>query len=224
MNINHLQQKSSKRFFTSFCIVATFLLSSNISLAQIPERPFSADINVGSGLMSFPGLCGGVSSYHTADIFADGYFNFRPHWSLFLGAGYQYRFVYVFDDILCKSTSSSNEKHLVDCHYGNILFGLEYSHKWFFLKVGGKVDIAFEPWVAANTYEVCELGGFVQPGGKIRLTDNSCLRIGWQFLYGRERVKQKEWEYGMYEDRLGATKSHHKIISTMIVAGYEYHF
>ena len=220
MSINHLQQKASRRFFTSFCIVATFLLSSTISMAQIPEKPFSADINVGSGLMSFPGVAGGIGGYYTADIFADGYFNFRPHWSLFLGAGYQYRFVYVFDDILCKSTSSSNEKHLVDCHYGNILFGLEYSHKWFFLKVGGKVDIAFEPWIAANTYEVCELGGFVQPGGKIRLTDNSCLRIGWQFLYGRDRVKQN-WSDGA---PLGSPKFHWRFVSTMIVAGYEYHF
>jgi len=147
-----------------------------------------------------------------ADLGFDAKYNFNEHWSLLGGLDYQYR-----------RTNSDDPRNWEDDvpgtgynNYFRLPVRVEFSHKWFYVNGGVFVERALNPWLDARTYEHFGFGGMSEIGGKIKLTENSRLRLGVQLMWGHDRVTYKA---GHFEEQWNCLS----FIGLPFSVGYEIH-
>ncbi len=132
-------------------------------------------------------LYGPYESKFHGDLGVDVKYDFNEHWSLLGGIDYQYR-----------RTNSDKPENWEDGvpgtgfnNYFRLPVRVEFSYKWFYVNAGPYVERAVNPWLDARTYEHFGFGGMSEIGGRIKLTENSRLRLGLQFMMGHDRITYK---------------------------------
>ena len=140
--------------------------------------------------------------------------SFNQHWSLLAGVEYEFR----HDNSDKTSNWSVGKLGPGHHHYFRVPVRVEFTHKWFYANFGPYVERTTRPWLTERSHEDFGFGTSTEVGGRIRLTDNSHLRIGLQNQIGFDQVTY----HTPYQET-----EHWKCISlidALLTVGYEVHF
>ena len=113
--------------------------------------------------------------YH-ANAGVDAKVSFNEHWSLLAGVEYNYR--WGFNKNGSDWFPGDHREGLR--HFLRVPVRAEFTHKWFYADAGLFVERATNTRYDANKTTDFGIGSEVELGGRIRLSENDRLRIGWQ--------------------------------------------
>ena len=146
--------------------------------------------------------------YH-ANVGVDAKVSFNKHWSLLAGVEYNYRWGFnTHDGWFCDADRREGLRHFI-----RIPVRAEFTHKWFYVNAGLFVERATNTRYDANETINFGIGPEVELGGRIRLSENDRLRIGWQSLLCYNHVTEKD-QSSFYGGFFGA----------FLTMGYEHRF
>ena len=148
-----------------------------------------------------------------ADAGVDVKYSFNPYLSLLAGIDYEYR-----QD---NSDNPENWSGIVGPgyhHYFRVPVRVEFTYKWFYANFGPYLERTNKPWLTEKCHEDYGFGTSTEVGGRIRLSDNSHLRLGLQNQIGFNRVTY----HTPYQEKEHWTCR--SFIDAMLSVGYEYHF
>ena len=117
----------------------------------------------------------GDDVYHV-NAGVDAKVSFNKHWSLLAGVEYNYR--WGFNKNGSDWFPGDHREGLR--HFIRVPVRVEFTHKWFYVNAGFFVERATNTRYDANKTTDFGIGSEVELGGRIRLTENDHLRIGWQ--------------------------------------------
>ena len=106
----------------------------------------------------------------------DAKVSFNQHWSLLAGVEYNYR--WGFNKNGSDWFPGDHREGLR--HFFRVPVRAEFTHKWFYADAGLFVERATNTRYDANKTTDFGIGSEVELGGRIRLSENDRLRIGWQ--------------------------------------------
>ena len=106
----------------------------------------------------------------------DAKVSFNEHWSLLAGVEYNYR--WGFNKNGSDWFPGDHREGLR--HFLRVPVRAEFTHKWFYADAGLFVERATNTRYDANKTTDFGIGSEVELGGRIRLSENDRLRIGWQ--------------------------------------------
>lgn len=106
----------------------------------------------------------------------DAKVSFNEHWSLLAGVEYNYR--WGFNKNGSDWFPGDHREGLR--HFFRVPVRAEFTHKWFYADAGLFVERATNTRYDANKTTDFGIGSEVELGGRIRLSENDRLRIGWQ--------------------------------------------
>ena len=106
----------------------------------------------------------------------DAKVSFNEHWSLLAGVEYNYR--WGFNKNGSDWFPGDHREGLR--HFFRVPVRAEFTHKWFYADAGLFVERATNTRYDANKTTDFGIGSEVELGGRIRLSENDSLRIGWQ--------------------------------------------
>lgn len=106
----------------------------------------------------------------------DAKVSFNQHWSLLAGVEYNYR--WGFNKNGSDWFPGDHREGLR--HFLRVPVRAEFTHKWFYADAGLFVERATNTRYDANKTTDFGIGSEVELGGRIRLSENDRLRIGWQ--------------------------------------------
>ena len=106
----------------------------------------------------------------------DAKVSFNEHWSLLAGVEYNYR--WGFNENGSDWFPGDHREGLR--HFFRVPVRAEFTHKWFYADAGLFVERATNTRYDANKTTDFGIGSEVELGGRIRLSENDRLRIGWQ--------------------------------------------
>ena len=106
----------------------------------------------------------------------DAKVSFNQHWSLLAGVEYNYR--WGFNKNGSDWFPGDHREGLR--HFFRVPVRAEFTHKWFYADAGLFVERATNTRYDANKTTDFGIGSEVELGGRIRLSENDHLRIGWQ--------------------------------------------
>ena len=106
----------------------------------------------------------------------DAKVSFNQHWSLLAGVEYNYR--WGFNKNGSDWFPGDHREGLR--HFLRVPVRAEFTHKWFYADAGLFVERATNTRYDANKTTDFGIGSEVELGGRIRLSENDHLRIGWQ--------------------------------------------
>ena len=106
----------------------------------------------------------------------DAKVSFNQHWSLLAGVEYNYR--WGFNKNGSDWFPGDHREGLR--HFLRVPVRAEFTHKWFYADAGLFVERATNTRYDANKTTDFGIGSEVELGGRIRLSENERLRIGWQ--------------------------------------------
>ena len=106
----------------------------------------------------------------------DAKVSFNQHWSLLAGVEYNYR--WGFNKNGSDWFPGDHREGLR--HFLRVPVRAEFTHKWFYADAGLFVERATNTRYDANKTTDFGIGSEVELGGRIRLSENDSLRIGWQ--------------------------------------------
>ena len=112
--------------------------------------------------------------YH-ANAGVDAKVSFNEHWSLLAGVEYNYRWGFSEGGYIFPDDHREGLRHFI-----RIPVRAEFTHKWFYVNAGFFVERATNTRYDANKTTDFGIGSEVELGGRIRLSENDHLRIGWQ--------------------------------------------
>ena len=112
--------------------------------------------------------------YH-ANAGVDAKVSFNEHWSLLAGVEYNYRWGFSEGGYIFPDDHREGLRHFI-----RIPVRAEFTHKWFYVNAGFFVERATNTRYDANKTTDFGIGSEVELGGRIRLSENDQLRIGWQ--------------------------------------------
>ena len=98
-------------------------------------------------------------------------------------------------------------------HFIRIPVRAEFTHKWFYANAGLFVERATNTRYDANETINFGIGPEVELGGRIRLSENDRLRIGWQSLLCYNYVTEK-----------GQSSFYGGFFGAFLTMGYEHRF
>ena len=113
--------------------------------------------------------------YHM-NVGVDAKVSFNEHWSLLAGVEYNYR--WGFNKNGSDWFPGDHREGLR--HFFRVPVRAEFTHKWFYADAGLFVERATNTRYDANKTTDFGIGSEVELGGRIRLSENDRLRIGWQ--------------------------------------------
>ena len=113
--------------------------------------------------------------YHM-NVGVDAKVSFNEHWSLLAGVEYNYR--WGFNKNGSDWFPGDHREGLR--HFLRVPVRAEFTHKWFYADAGLFVERATNTRYDANKTTDFGIGSEVELGGRIRLSENDRLRIGWQ--------------------------------------------
>ena len=113
--------------------------------------------------------------YHM-NVGVDAKVSFNEHWSLLAGVEYNYR--WGFNKNGSDWFPGDHRERLR--HFLRVPVRAEFTHKWFYADAGLFVERATNTRYDANKTTDFGIGSEVELGGRIRLSENDRLRIGWQ--------------------------------------------
>jgi len=148
-----------------------------------------------------------------ADVGVDVKYSFNPYLSLLAGIDYEYRQDH--------SDNPENWSGIVGPgyhHYFRVPVRVELTYKWFYANFGPYLERTNKPWLTEKCHEEYGFGTSTEVGGRIRLSDNSHLRLGLQNQIGFNRVTY----HTPYQEKEHWTCR--SFIDVMLSVGYEYHF
>jgi hypothetical protein len=146
--------------------------------------------------------------YH-ANTGVDAKVSFNKHWSLLAGVEYNYRWGFnTKESFLSPGDHREGLRHFI-----RIPVRAEFTHKWFYVNAGLFVERATNTRYDANETINFGIGPEVELGGRIRLSENDRLRIGWQSLLCYNHVTEKD-QSSFYGGFFGA----------FLTMGYEHRF
>lgn len=105
----------------------------------------------------------------------DAKVSFNKHWSLLAGVEYNYRWGFTDGGYLFPGDHREGLRHFI-----RVPVRAEFTHKWFYANAGLFVERATNTRYDANKTTDFGIGSEVELGGRIRLSENDRLRIGWQ--------------------------------------------
>ena len=149
-----------------------------------------------------------------ADAGVDAKYNFNSYLSLLAGIEYEYRQDHSDNPDNWAVGELGSGHH----HYFRVPVRVEFTYKWFYVNFGPYLEWTTKPWLAERCHEDFGFGTSTEVGGRIRLSDNSHLRLGIQNQMGFDRITYQT----PYQE-----KEHWTCISfidAMLSVGYEYHF
>lgn len=124
--------------------------------------------------------------YH-ANAGVDAKVSFNKHWSLLAGVEYNYRWGF------SKASGWFPGDHREGLrHFIRVPVRAEFTHKWFYANAGLFVERATNTRYDANETVNFSAGPEVELGGRIRLSENDRLRIGWQTQLCGNHVTEKD--------------------------------
>ena len=106
----------------------------------------------------------------------DAKVSFNQHWSLLAGVEYNYRWGFNKNG----SDWFPGDHREGQRHFFRVPVRAEFTHKWFYADAGLFVERATNTRYDANKTTDFGIGSEVELGGRIRLSENDRLRIGWQ--------------------------------------------
>ena len=106
----------------------------------------------------------------------DAKVSFNEHWSVLAGVEYNYR--WGFNKNGSDWFPGDHREGLR--HFFRVPVRAEFTHKWFYADAGLFVERATNTRYDANKTTDFGIGSEVELGGRIRLSENDRLRIGWQ--------------------------------------------
>ena len=139
----------------------------------------------------------------------DAKVSFNKHWSLLTGVEYNYR--WGFNTLGSWFSEADRREGLRN--FIRIPVRAEFTHKWFYVNAGLFVERATNTRYDANETINFGIGPEVELGGRIRLSENDRLRIGWQYLLCYNHVTEKD-QSSFYGGFFGA----------FLTMGYEHRF
>ena len=148
-----------------------------------------------------------------ADAGIDAKYNFNSYLSLLAGVEYEYR-----KDHSDNPANWSGEVGPGHHHYFRVPVRVEFTYKWFYVNFGPYLERSTQPWLTERCHEDFGFGTSTEIGGRIRLSDNSQLRLGLQNQIGFNNVT---YHTSYQEKEHWTCKS---FIDAMLSVGYEYHF
>ncbi len=102
--------------------------------------------------------------------------SFNKHWSLLTGVEYSYRWGFnTHDGWFIVADRREGLQHFL-----RVPVCAEFTHKWFYADAGLFVERATNTRYDANETIDFGIGPEVELGGRIRLSEDDHLRIGWQ--------------------------------------------
>ena len=105
----------------------------------------------------------------------DAKVSFNKHWSLLAGVEYNYRWGFnTHDGWFCKADRREGLRHFI-----RVPVCAEFTYKWFYADAGLFMERATNTRYDANETIDFGIGPEVELGGRIRLSENDRLRIGW---------------------------------------------
>ena len=117
----------------------------------------------------------GDDVYHV-NAGVDAKVSFNKYWSLLAGVEYNYR--WGFNKNGSDWFPGDHREGLR--HFFRVPVRVEFTHKWFYVNAGFFVERATNTRYDANKTTDFGIGSEVELGGRIRLSENDHLRIGWQ--------------------------------------------
>ena len=148
-----------------------------------------------------------------ADVGLAAKYNFNDYWTLLAGIEYEYR--HDHSDNPDNWSGAVGPGHH---RYFRVPLRIEFTYKWFFANFGPYLERTTQPWLTERCYEKYGFGTSTEVGGRIRLTDNSHLRLGLQNQLGFDRIT---YHTPYQEEELWTCKT---LIDALLSVGYEYHF
>lgn len=148
------------------------------------------------------------------DLGVTAKYSFNHHWSLLAGVEYEFR----HDNSDNPNNWSVGELGPGLHHYFRVLVRVEFTHKWFYANFGPYLERTTRPWLTERSHEDFGFGTSTEVGGRIRLNDNSHLRLGLQNQVGFDRVT--------YHTPYQETEQWNciSLVDALFTVGYEVHF
>ncbi len=138
----------------------------------------------------------------------DAKVSFNKHWSLLAGVEYNYRWGFSEGGYIFPDDHREGLRHFI-----RIPVRAEFTHKWFYVNAGLFVERATNTRYDANETINFGIGPEVELGGRIRLSENDRLRIGWQSLLCYNHVTEK-----------GQSSFYGGFFGAFLTMGYEHRF
>ena len=149
----------------------------------------------------------GDDVYHV-NAGVDAKVSFNKYWSLLAGVEYNYRWGFSEGGYIIPGDHREGLRHFI-----RVPVRAEFTHKWFYVNAGLFVERATNTRYDANETINFGIGPEVELGGRIRLSENDRLRIGWQYLLCYNHVTEKD-QSSFYGGFFGA----------FLTMGYEHRF
>ena len=154
-----------------------------VSAKAQDKRPWSLITYVRSGFAA-DFLYHPIDAKFHGDVGVAAKYSFNQHWSLLAGVEYEFR----KDNSDNTSNWSVGELGPGHHHYFRVPVRVDFNYRWFYANFGPYVERTTHPWLTERSHEDFGFGTSTEVGGRIRLTDNSHLRIGLQNQLGFDRV------------------------------------
>jgi hypothetical protein len=178
-------------------------------------------VHPGIGFGTYPGLItDGTTNHWIANMGVDWKYDFSEHWSLLVGMDFQYRLTNGY--YITQGVDGPENRPFTSRNYiikVPVLF--EYHARWFYIAVGPYLLREIGDLFSGNSRELATIGPTVEVGGRIKLSEKSHLRIGWQSSIGIELRKRTNYYYNNTTTSLGIGRIE---ANSLLQIGYEYHF